>query len=83
MPVRKFRSLEEWQDWKQWSWLACDDPALPNRIREHWGRWTRLVPYPGPRGVRKYRSQEEADADRDRWESERIAQIRADRVRNK
>lgn len=81
MPVRKFRSLEEWQESKQTYWLPCNDPSLPDRIREHWGRWSKLVPYPSPRGLRKYRSQEEADADHDRWETERIARIRADRVR--
>jgi hypothetical protein len=83
MPVRKFRSLEEWQESKQAFWTACDDPHLPDRIRQHWRRWAALVPFPNPRGLRKYRSLEEADADRDRWESERIESIRAQRVRKR
>lgn len=81
MPITKFRTIEEWQESKRGFWLDCNDPDLPNRIRENWRRWAVLVPYPNPRGLRKYRSQEEADADRDRWESERIARIRAERVR--
>ncbi len=32
-----------------------------------------------PRGVRKYRSIEEANADRERWESERIERLRQER----
>lgn len=82
MPVRKFRSVEDWQEWKQAGLsTACDDPQLPARIRLHWNRWATLVPYPSPRGLRKYRTREEADADRERWESERIARIRAERLR--
>jgi hypothetical protein len=83
MPVRKFRSLEDWQASKQSLWLACDDPQLPKRIQEHWSEWARLLPYASPRGVHKYRSQEEADAAHDRWESERIERIRTDRLRQK
>jgi hypothetical protein len=77
MPVEKFRTLEEWQDSKRDLWLRCDDPALPGRIRAHWARWSRLVPLNVPRGVHKYRSNEEADADSERWEQERIDRIRS------
>jgi hypothetical protein len=82
MPVRKFRSVEDWQEWKEAALsLPCDDPRLAERMRLHWQRWTALVPYPTPRGLRKYHSREEADADQERWESERITQIRTDRLR--
>lgn len=81
MGVRKFRTLEEWQESKSAFWVDCDDPQLANRIRLHWNRWANLIPFPNPRGLRKYRSLAEADADRDRWESERIARLRAQRVR--
>ena len=81
MPVRKFRTLEEWQASKQSAWLACDDPRVPDRIQAHWKRWSSLVPISSPRGVRKYRSIDEANADRDRWEQERIDRLRAERLR--
>ena len=80
MPVQKFRTIEEWQRAKQEQWLDCDDPRLAQRIRDHWARWTRLVPLGVPRGVRKYRSAEEAEAEREQWESARIARIRAERL---
>jgi hypothetical protein len=80
MPVRKFRTLDEWQESKRELWLVCDDPRLPDRIRAHWARWSRLVPLHAPRGVRKYRSSEEADADRERWEQERVDRIRLERA---
>lgn len=81
MPVQKFRTIEEWQSAKQEQWLDCDDPRLAHRIREQWKRWSRLVPLGVPRGVRKYRSLEEAEAERDLWESARVARIRAERLR--
>lgn len=81
MGVRKFRTLEQWQESKRSFWTACDDPTLPDRVRAHWRRWAQMVPFPNPRGLRKYHNSAEADADRDRWESERIARIRAERLR--
>jgi hypothetical protein len=81
MGVRKFRTLEDWQESKRSFWLDCDDPQLPERIRSHWDRWAVLIPFPNPRGVRKYRSAAEAESDRERWESERITRLRAERVR--
>jgi hypothetical protein len=78
MPVRKFRSLEEWQVWKQTA------PALPSddlTFRTVQERLAAFVPYGGPRGVRKYRSIEEANADRERWERERANRVRAERLR--
>ena len=81
MPVQKFRTIEDWQNAKeQQQWLDCHDPALPQRIRNHWQRWRRLVPAHFPHGVRKYRSADEAEAERERWESERIDRIRALRL---
>ena len=81
MPVQKFRTIDAWQDAKQEQWLSCDDPRLVQRIRDHWQRWSRLVPLGIPHGIRKYRSIEEAEAERDRWETERIHRIRAERLR--
>lgn len=82
MPVTKYRSVEEMPDVA----LRYDagDPAIPHRIRYLWRLSEALLGAVGtciPRGVRKYRSIEEAQADRDRWESERVARIRALRDR--
>jgi hypothetical protein len=81
MPVQKFRTLEEWQESKRAFWLDCHDPTLADRVRSHWKMWSKLVPYASPRGLRKYNSTAEADADRDQWERERIERIRAERLR--
>ncbi|MEO8032916.1 MAG: hypothetical protein ABI837_00670 [Acidobacteriota bacterium] len=81
MTVQKFRSIEEMNVADGERWLACDDPALAEHIRRHWAMWSRMMPTAIPRGVRKYRSIEEANADRDRWESERIERIRAERLK--
>jgi hypothetical protein len=66
--------------------LAYDrgDPAIPLVIRDLWDLSERLLWPVGtciPRGVRKYRSIEEANADRDRWEQERVDRLRAARAR--
>lgn len=82
MPVFKYRSVEEMPDVA----LKYDagDPAIPDRIRYLWRLSESLLGGIGtciPRGVRKYRSIEEAQADRDRWEQERVDRIRASRLR--
>lgn len=82
MPVRKYRSVEEMPD----TALAYDagDPAIPKVIRHLWDLSERLLWPVGtciPRGVRKYRSIEDANADRDRWEQERVDRLRAARAR--
>ncbi|HVR40545.1 MAG TPA: hypothetical protein VMU84_15725 [Thermoanaerobaculia bacterium] len=79
MPIRKYRSLEEMN--RDWKWLSPGDPAIARKIRHLWQLSGALV---GgrmhiPRGVRKYRSIEEADADRNRFEQERVNRIRAER----
>jgi hypothetical protein len=78
MPVHKYRSVEDMPD------VALEhdagDAAIPDRIRYLWRMSEALLGEVGtciPRGVRKYRSIEEANADRDRWETERVQRIRA------
>jgi hypothetical protein len=44
------------------------DPALPRAIARVWDFAARICPLQFPRGVHKYRSIEEADAERERWE---------------
>lgn len=82
MPVHKYRRVEDMPDVA----LAHDagDPAIPRKIRYLWALSEALLSPVGtciPRGVRKYRSIEEANADRDRWEQERVDRLRAARSR--
>jgi hypothetical protein len=79
MPVWKFRSIEETPE----AWAMKHDTPLGQRIRSVLSLGPIAGPLHGPRGVLKYRSIEEANADRDRWEQERVDRIRArnDRAR--
>lgn len=79
MPVRKYRSIEEMNQRSEW--LPAGHPGIVRRMRLLWRMTTAVAPLQFPRGVRKYRSIEEANADRDRWEHERIERIRAERLR--
>jgi hypothetical protein len=77
MPVHKYRSVEDMPD----AALKYDagDPRIPRAIRALWRFSEAALGDVGtciPRGVRKYRSIEEANADRDRYESERMQRIR-------
>ena len=65
MPVRKFRDVSEME---HTLWYERTDPALPQAIARLWDFGARICPLQFPRGVHKYRSIEEANADRDRWE---------------
>jgi hypothetical protein len=59
------------------------DPRIVQSIRRLWNLSEALLGDVGtciPRGVRKYRSIEEANADRDAWEQERVDRIRAKRA---
>lgn len=60
------------------------DPAIPRKIRMLWRLSEALLSPVGtciPRGVRKFRSIEEAQAERERYEQERIDRLRAARLR--
>jgi hypothetical protein len=82
MSIRKHRNVEEMNQERRW--LPAGDPSIARKIRYLW-RLSELLLRPIgtciPRGVRKYRSIEEANAERDRWETERIDRIRAERMR--
>ena len=80
MPIRKHRSMEEMN--REHRWLPTGDPSISGKIRYLWRLSEFLLRPVGtciPRGVRKYRSIESADADRDRWETERVQLLRAAR----
>ncbi len=64
VPVWKFRSHDEA---RRALWLEPDDPRIGAAIDTVLG-FARLGPQvPPPRGVRKFRSIEEANADRELW----------------
>lgn len=65
MPVRKFCDVSEMEDTL---WYERTDPELPRAIARVWSFAARICPLQFPPGVHKYRSIEEANADRDRWE---------------
>lgn len=79
MPVYKYRSVE---DMPSERWLKLGDPAIGDRLR-FVSRMAiaATAPLGVPRGVHKFRSIEEMDAARDRWEQERVDRIRAERAR--
>ena len=79
MPIFKYRRVE---DMPQENWLTPGDPAIVRRIRLVCSAGVRLAGrLPAPRGVHKYRSINDLQAARERWEQERIDHIRAERLR--
>ena len=80
MPIRKHRSEEDMN--RDPPWLPTGDPSISRKIRYLWRLSEFLLRPVGtcvPRGVQKYRSIEEANAHRDRWETERVERLRAAR----
>jgi hypothetical protein len=65
MPIRKFRDVSEMEDTL---WYERADPALLRAIARVWDFAARACPLQFPRGVHKYRSIADANADRDLWE---------------
>ncbi len=64
MPVQKFRSLKEAE---QALWCDIPDDAHLDRLERWWSIVDQFSPRSFPTGVRKYRSLEEADRDREKW----------------
>jgi hypothetical protein len=82
MPVRKFRSIEEMNAADVDLFMDCNDPRLPERISRQWAEGRALLPpLDMPRGVKKFRSIEEMNAYREKYEDERIARLREERVK--
>jgi len=76
MPIWKFREGEDTRP----VWTGPPGhPDLIRRIRAVWAISARLAPSNFPRGVRKYRSIEEAGRDRDAWNQQRIERLRKER----
>ena len=64
MPVQKFRSFDDAT--RALAARPADPDAVAARVASLWALSSALTPSLGFRGVRKYRSIEEADADRQR-----------------
>jgi hypothetical protein len=79
MPVWKYRTIEEMP---QERWRTPGDPSIYRGLLGICRTATALAgSLRVPAGVRKFRSAEEAYADRERWEDARIARIQAERVK--
>lgn len=76
MPVWKYRSIDETPE----AWQMKLGRPLGPRIRAVLSLAPIAGPLNIPRGVHKFRSIEEAQADRERYEQERIDRLRAARL---
>jgi len=77
VPVFRFRSHA---DARRALWKRSGDAALPGAIRWALGLTKLLEGWKGlPRGVRKFRSIQEAHADRRAWEKKAALELRARR----
>ncbi len=79
MPVQKFRTLEEMNAADRDMWCDEPDDAYLERVRQLWRRSALLNPRSYPKGVRKYRTLEEAQAERDRWLTEHVQKLQRER----
>ena len=73
MPVWKYRSVEEMPE----AWVMNRHVPLGRRIRALMSMGELAGPLDIPRGVSKFRSMEEMQADRQKYEQQRIDRIRA------
>jgi hypothetical protein len=77
MPIQKFRNLDAA---RQALWQHSSSPDLMSHIKALWAFSTRLVPRQIPRGVRKFRSIEEANQEREQWVMHRVQALRTART---
>jgi hypothetical protein len=77
MPVQRFTTLDAA---RRALWVDAGDPDLAGRLRRQWTLGLRLNRCPAPRGLRKFRTIEDANAERDAWVRERISRIRSERA---
>lgn len=78
MPIRKFHSVEEMDSAKSDLWAEPEE-SLFKRIGALWKRSARLSPRKYPRGVFKFRSIEEMQAQREHLTKQHVRQLRKDR----
>lgn len=74
MPVQRFRTLD---DARRALRLEPGDPRLERTIEWVWALSAKLIGHqPQPRGLKKFRTLHEANADRKRWETELSRSLR-------
>lgn len=65
MPIDKFRSFEDAREALE---ERADDPGFLHQVRWLWALSERLWRAPIPPGIRRYRTLDEAQRDREDWE---------------
>ena len=73
MPVQRFRDFDAA---RRATWTTSGDADLVRRLRHQWRLFDRVAGPAGPRGVRRFASIAEANADRDAWVSARVQRLR-------
>ena len=73
MPIQRFRTFDEA---RRALWVDSHDAGLANRIRRLWDFARRLSPGSPVRGLRKFRTLDEARRERDEWTRRRIGSAR-------
>jgi hypothetical protein len=73
MPWQRFRDFDEA---RRALWVRPGDPQLVPRIRSLWAFARRLAPGAPPRGLRRFRTIEEANEERDVWTAQRVRALR-------
>jgi hypothetical protein len=76
MSLQRFRDLDEARNA-----LWQDRGDLAERIRRLWEFASRLAPGAAPRGLRKFRTLDEAQREREEWTERRARALRAARLR--
>lgn len=77
MPVHRFRTTEEA---RRALWLRPGDPKLAKVIQWVWSLAAELTGhFAPPRGLKKFHTIEEANADRKQWELQRSRSLAAGR----
>lgn len=76
MPLQRFRDFEEA---RCALWVERGDPGLVSRIQSVWAFASRLAPGAAPRGMRRFRTLEEAQREREGWIELRARALRAAR----
>ena len=79
MPLQRFRDFDEA---RRALWCERDDPSLFSRIRSLWAFARRLAPGSAPRGIRRFRTLEEANRHRDEWIGLRVRALSEARPRS-
>jgi hypothetical protein len=76
VPIQKFRDLDAA---RRALWQHPKPSDLAAHIKALWTFSTRLAPRQIPRGVRKFRSIEEANQEREQWVTLRVQMLRRKR----